>query len=173
MAELIFITGGSRCGKSAYAQRRAERHPGSLLYVATGSGGDDEMRERIARHQAARGPRWETLEEPLDLAARLPDAAVGRGAVLIDCLTLWLSNAFFRHGEAAGPVLVAVEELGAQLRQLTAPVYLVNNELGAGIVPDNPMARQFRDLAGEAGQLLAAAASEAWLVVAGLPLRLK
>ena len=173
MGELIFITGGSRSGKSGYAQRRAEAHEGELLYVATAAAGDAEMTARIARHQADRGTRWQTLEEPLALAERLPAAAQGKGAVLVDCLTLWLTNLYFEHHEDPAPVLAAVAGLAKVLPTLAAPVYLVSNELGSGIVPENRLARQFRDLAGEANQLLAAAAQEAWLVVAGLPLQLK
>jgi adenosylcobinamide kinase / adenosylcobinamide-phosphate guanylyltransferase len=173
MAELIFITGGTRSGKSGYAQRRAEAHPGPLLYVATAAAGDAEMTARIARHRTAREGRWETLEEPLALGERLPAAAAGKGAVLIDCLTLWLTNLFFQHREEPAPVLAAASALVESLPRIAAPVYLVSNELGSGVVPENRLARRFRDLAGEVNQLLAAAANEAWLVVAGLPLRLK
>ena len=173
MAELIFITGGTRSGKSGYAQRRAEAHPGALLYVATAAAGDAEMAERIVRHRAAREQRWETLEEPLALAERLPAATTGKGAVLVDCVTLWLSNLYFQHREEPAPVLAAVAALIDALPRIAAPVYLVSNELGSGVVPENRLARRFRDLAGETNQLLAAAADEAWLVVAGLPLRLK
>jgi adenosylcobinamide kinase / adenosylcobinamide-phosphate guanylyltransferase len=173
MAELIFITGGTRSGKSGYAQRLAEARPGPLLYVATAGAGDAEMAERIARHRAARAERWKTLEEPLALPKRLPAAAAGKGAVLIDCLTLWLSNLYFHHREEPAPVLDAVAALVEALPRIAPPVYLVSNELGSGVVPENRLARHFRDLAGEANQLLAAAAGEAWLVVAGLPLRLK
>ncbi len=173
MADLIFITGGTRSGKSAFAQRRAEEHPGPLLFVATAALTDAEMADRIARHQAARGERWETLEEPLALPERLPEAAVGKGAVLIDCLTLWLSNLNFDRGEDAALVLAAVARLVQALPAIPAPLYLVSNEVGSGIVPENALARRFRDLAGEANQRLAAAAAEAWLVTCGIPLRLK
>ena len=173
MATMIFITGGVRSGKSAYAQRRAEAHAGPLLYVATATAGDAEMAARIARHRAVRGDRWGSLEEPLDLAGRLPAATAGNSAVVLDCVTLWLTNLYFAHGEESAPVLREVESFCRLLPTLTAPLYLVSNEVGFGIVPENRMARAFRDLAGEANQLLAAAADEAWLVVAGLPLRLK
>lgn len=173
MAELIFITGGARSGKSGFAQRRAETHAGELLYVATATAGDAEMAQRISRHQQERGPRWATLEETLDLPGRLPAAAGGKGAILVDCLTLWLSNLYFHHREEPAPVLAAVAAFAEVLPQIPAPVYLVSNELGSGVVPDNRLARRFRDLAGEANQRLAAAAGEAWLVVAGLPLQLK
>lgn len=173
MADLIFITGGTRSGKSAFAQRRAEAHPGPLLYVATAAPADAEMAERIARHQAARGDRWTTLEEPLALPERLPTAATGKAAVLVDCLTLWLTNLFFAAAEDSGAVLAAVDRLVLALPGLSAPLYLVSNEVGSGIVPENALARSFRDLAGESNQRLAAAATEAWLVTCGLPLRLK
>jgi len=173
MAEMIYITGGARSGKSAYAQRRCEAYPGELLYVATACAGDEEMAGRIARHQAGRGSRWSTLEEPLDLCGRLPAAAGGRAAVLVDCLTLWLTNLFFHHEQRPEPVLAAVGALASLLPDLPGPIYLVNSEIGFGVVPENELARRFRDLAGEAGQLLAASATEAWLVAAGLPVRLK
>ena len=131
------------------------------------------MAERVARHRAARGERWRTLEEPLDLAGRLPAAAAGTGAVLVDCLTLWLSNLLFHHHEDVDRTLAAAERFLAALPAIGAPVFLVSNEVGGGIVPENRLARLFRDLAGETNQRLAAAADEAWLVVAGLPLRLK
>jgi adenosylcobinamide kinase / adenosylcobinamide-phosphate guanylyltransferase len=173
MAAVVYITGGARSGKSAFAQRLAERHAGSLLYVATAAIGDGEMAERVRRHQAVRGERWTTLEEPLDLAGRLPEAAAGCDALLLDCVTLWLSNLLHHHNEDAAAVLAEVDRFIATFATLPAPLYLVSNEVGDGIVPANPLARLFRDVAGEAGQKLAAAADEAYLVVAGLPLRLK
>ena len=173
MGRIVFVTGGARSDKSAYAQRRAEAHAGSLLYVATATAGDAEMATRIAVHRAARGERWGLLEEPHDLSGRLPEALAGCGAGILDCVTLWLSNRFFAHGEDAAPVLAEVERFCALLPQLPAPFYLVSNELGGGIVPESRLARDFRDLAGSANQLLAAAADEAWLVVSGLPLQLK
>lgn len=173
MAELIFITGGTRSGKSAFAQRCVEAHAGPLLYVATAAAADQEMAERIARHQEARGGRWTLLEEPCDLCERLPAAAVGQGAILLDCVTLWITNLLFAHQEDPAAVLAEVRRFIACLERVDAPLYLVSNEVGAGIVPENRLARLFRDLAGEVNQELAAAAKSAWLVVAGLPLRLK
>jgi adenosylcobinamide kinase / adenosylcobinamide-phosphate guanylyltransferase len=173
MPTVVYITGGARSGKSAFAQKLAERHPGRLLYVATAAIGDGEMAERVRRHRAARGERWSTLEEPLHLAEGLPQGAAGCGAVLLDCVTLWLSNLLHHHGEDAAAVLADVERFITTFAALPAPLYLVSNEVGDGIVPANPLARLFRDVAGEAGQKLAAAADEAYLVVAGLPLRLK
>lgn len=173
MGRVIFISGGARSGKSSYAQRLAEDCPGELLYVATAGIHDAEMEARVNRHRADRGPRWSTLEEPLDLAGRLPPTAAGKGAVLLDCVTLWLTNLLFHHGERNEPVLDEVGRFIAMLPRIDAPLFVVSNEVGFGIVPENPLARQFRDLAGIANQRLARAADEAYLVVSGLPVRLK
>lgn len=173
MAELILITGGTRSGKSTFAQRCAEAHPGPLLYVATATAADSEMAQRVARHQQARGERWGLLEEPCDLCAVLPAAAVGQGAILLDCVTLWITNLLFVHNEDPAAVLTEVRRFIACLDEIETPLYLVSNEVGGGIVPENRLARLFRDLAGEVNQELAAAAKSAWLVVAGLPLQLK
>jgi adenosylcobinamide kinase/adenosylcobinamide-phosphate guanylyltransferase len=173
MAQVIYISGGARSGKSGYAQRLAEACPGPLLYVATAGVFDGEMSERVARHQRQRGDRWSTLEEPLDLSGRLPGAQAGQAAILLDCVTLWITNLLFHHGEEIAPVFAAVEEFIRILPSLEAPLFLVSNELGQGIVPENHLARLFRDLAGEVNQRLAATADEAYLVVSGLPLRLK
>jgi len=173
MGRVVYITGGARSGKSAFAQTQAEACPGRLLYLATAGVQDAEMAERVEKHRQTRGERWETLEEPLALAERLPPAAAGVGAVLFDCVTLWLSNLLLQHGEDEAAIRAAVERLIDLLPALPAPLFIVSNELGSGIVPANRLARQFRDLAGEVNQRLATAADEAWLVVSGLPLRLK
>jgi adenosylcobinamide kinase / adenosylcobinamide-phosphate guanylyltransferase len=173
MSRLVFVTGGARSGKSRFAQSLTERCEGELLYVATAGIGDSEMAERVRRHRDDRGARWQTLEEPLDLAVRLPHEARDKGGVLVDCITLWVTNLLFHHGEASSPVLSATDELVEALRQVEAPVFVVTNEVGEGIVPENRLARLFRDVAGEVNQRLAAASDEAWLVVAGLPVRLK
>jgi adenosylcobinamide kinase / adenosylcobinamide-phosphate guanylyltransferase len=170
---VIYITGGVRSGKSAFAQSLAEQQQGALLYVATAQAGDEEMRERIRQHRAARGDRWKTLEEPLALVDRLPAAAAGVSGVLLDCVTLWLTNLLLDLDEDPQRVLAEVDRLIAVLPHISAPVHIVTNEVGYGIVPENRLARIFRDLAGEANQRLAAASSEAWLVVSGLPVRLK
>lgn len=170
---LTLVTGGSRSGKSRYAQQQAELQEGPLLYVATAEIGDAEMAERIALHRAARGERWQTLEEALRLSDKLPAACPDYGGVVVDCVTLWLSNLYFHCDEQEQPVLDQVETLLQGLAKVATPIWLVSNELGSGIVPENPLARRFRDLAGSVNQRLAAAADAAWLVVAGLPLRLK
>jgi adenosylcobinamide kinase/adenosylcobinamide-phosphate guanylyltransferase len=173
MPPLTYITGGARSGKSAFAQNLAEACPGELLYVATAGIIDEEMARRVELHRQARGKRWRTLEEPLELAERLPKAAEGAGGVLLDCVTLWLTNLLFHHDEDRDRALCEAERFVATLPRIGAPLFIVSNELGQGIVPENRLARLFRDLAGEVNQRLAAAADEAWLVVSGLPVRLK
>ncbi|WP_305045427.1 bifunctional adenosylcobinamide kinase/adenosylcobinamide-phosphate guanylyltransferase [Geoalkalibacter sp.] len=172
MGRIVFITGGARSGKSSFAQKQAEACPGPLLYLAAARIEDAEMADRVRLHQAARGERWQTLEEPLDITATLREMS-GYGAVLFDCVTLWLSNLLFHHREDQARILAAVDDLAATLPRLDVPLFLVSNEVGSGIVPDNRLARLFRDLAGSANQRLAAVADEAWLVAAGCPLRLK
>lgn len=171
---MTLVTGGTRSGKSAFAQRRLEQSvAGRLLYVATARVEDDEMAARVVRHCQERGARWHTLEEPLRLAEVLPGAAAGCDGVLVDCVTLWLSQQFFHHQEREEAVLDEVDRLVGCLPKIASPLWLVSNELGSGIVPENRLARKFRDLAGEANQRLAAAADAVFLVTAGLPLQLK
>ncbi len=172
-APLIFVTGGTRSGKSGYAQSRCEALSGPWLYVATGEARDDEMHQRIARHQQERGENWRLLEEPVELVAHLPKAANGCGAILLDCVTLWITNLFFAHNEQEAPVIAEVERFLALVPELKVPLFVVSNEIGFGIVPENRLARRFRDLAGEVNRLFARAADEAYLVVSGLPLCLK
>ncbi len=173
MAHVTFITGGARSGKSRLAEELALAHGGPLLYLATGSGGDGEMAERIRRHRERRGEAWQTIEEPLDLAGVLAGHDGHFRAVLVDCVTLWLTNLLFHHGEHPGTVLAEVRRLAELFPALQTPLVLVTNEVGMGIVPDNRLARTFRDLAGEANEILAAAADEVYAVFSGLPLRLK
>ena len=173
MGQMVFITGGTRSGKSSFAQQRCEAYPGELLYIAPAEAADDEMLQRVRLHQETRGERWHLLEEPLWLTEKLVEAATGKSALLLDCVTLWVSNLFFHFEEKSAPVLAEVDRFIELAWQLDEPLYLVSNELGSGIVPENRMARQFRDLAGIVNQRLAAAADEAWVVVSGLPLKLK
>jgi len=168
---VTLVLGGAASGKSRFAQELAEREAGSLLYVATAQAGDDEMAARIARHQRKRGERWRTLEAPLDLTVVVP-AAAGHGAVLVDCVTLWLSNLLLAS-EDQDERWSAVDAFIAVLAGLPAPIFVVSNEVGQGIVPEHPLTRSFRDLAGQVNQSLAARADRVWLVTAGLPLQLK
>ncbi|MDB6179187.1 bifunctional adenosylcobinamide kinase/adenosylcobinamide-phosphate guanylyltransferase [Paracoccus sp. Z330] len=160
---IILVTGGARSGKSAIAERLVARYPAPWTYIATAEARDDEMRERIAQHQRRRGDGWRCIEEPKDLCGALRNTDTG-AVRMVDCLTLWLANC---GGAADVPRLVAT------LRQQSCPVVLVTNELGLGIVPDNAMAREFRDRHGWMNQAVADIAQEVWMAVSGQPLRLK
>ncbi|MCQ4161756.1 bifunctional adenosylcobinamide kinase/adenosylcobinamide-phosphate guanylyltransferase [Roseomonas sp. GC11] len=161
------VLGGARSGKSRHAEGLIARHAAPWAYLATAEAWDDEMRARIAQHQARRDARWETLPAPLDLPAAL--AAAGARPALVDCLTLWLTNLML--GEHDIPAATAALE--AALAARAAPTVLVANEVGLGIVPENALARRFRDAAGVLNQRLAAGAGRVHFVAAGLPLVLK
>ena len=163
------VIGGARSGKSRFAQALAEAESGPLVYVATAEALDGEMADRIARHQADRGARWTTREAPHDLAAAI--AGVDPGAtMLVDCLTLWLSNRMLAGADLDAEAHALVAAIGACP---AARLVLVSNEVGFGIVPETPLGRAFRDRAGWLNQAVAAAADRVALVVAGLPLWLK
>jgi len=172
MAGTIFITGGARSGKSRLAEELALCYGAPLGYIATGRAGDAEMAARIARHKARRGDAWLTVEEPLDLAGAIAARNGTVNALLVDCITLWLTNLLLHHGDAA-PALDEVASLTRRMTGLTTPLILVSNEVGMGIVPDNPLARTFRDLAGEANEMLARAADEVYVMFSGMSLKLK
>lgn len=163
---ITLVLGGARSGKSAYAERLAGD---GAVYLATGQALDAEMAERIRLHRERRGPGWTTVEEPFALAAALVRHAAPGRPVLVDCLTLWVSNLMLADRDVA----TAGAELVRVLPALPGPVILVSNEVGLGIVPDNALARRFRDLAGRLNQDVAAVAGRVVLVAAGLPLSLK
>lgn len=167
---LALLVGGAKSGKSRLAQKLAEEQPEPRLYVATGEAKDAEMQARIRRHQEDRGPSWQTWEEPLALGQALAGAEGRFGVILVDCLTMWLSNLL-----AKGDAELASErqKLLTVLPTLTTPIILVSNEVGWGIVPANPLARRFRDEAGLLHQELAQQADLVALVVCGLPMFLK
>jgi adenosylcobinamide kinase/adenosylcobinamide-phosphate guanylyltransferase len=165
---IILITGGARSGKSVRAEARAKAFAGKPVYIATAEALDAEMRERIARHRARRDGEWIEHETPLELVPALT-ATDGGGARLVDCLTLWLSNLMHAERDWSRETAALVEVLRAQ----KSPVVLVTNEVGLGIVPDNALARRFRDAAGIMNQTVAQAADEVEFVVAGLPVRVK
>jgi adenosylcobinamide kinase / adenosylcobinamide-phosphate guanylyltransferase len=170
---LALICGGAKSGKSSYAQRLAESCPGPRLYVATAEALDDEMHSRIARHQELRGPQWQTREESLDLVTALQEDDNLFGVILVDCLTLWLSNLLTRPPHKQMNPALEIDRLVTTLTTLKTPLLLVSNEVGGGIVPDNALAREFRDLSGSLNQRLAQLADRVVLVVCGLPLVLK
>lgn len=165
---MTLVLGGARSGKSALAERVVRASGLAPVYIATAEAGDDEMRARIARHRADRGEGWRTIEAPRDLPAALATVAPGEAA-LIDCATLWLSN-----------LMLSGDDVGAQTETLfqaiggcAGPVVIVSNEVGQGIVPENALARRFRDAQGRLNQALAARADTVVVVFAGLPLVLK
>jgi adenosyl cobinamide kinase/adenosyl cobinamide phosphate guanylyltransferase len=164
---LTLVLGGARSGKSRYAESLVMALPPPWLYVATGQGLDAEMAARIEAHRSRRGAGWTTVEAPRALAATL--AAPGTAPILVDCLTLWLSNLMM----AEAPIEAELDRLAQALDKATAPVVMVANEVGSGIVPDNALARRFRDLQGWLNQRIAAQADNVVLVVAGLPLFVK
>ena len=174
---LTLVLGGARSGKSRHAQSLASAAGGPVLVVATAApvspGEDPEMAARIARHRADRPSLWKTMEAPLDVVAAVRSAET---VVLVDCVTIWISNLLYEHRALERPsrekkILGEVEALAAALREREA--IAVSNEVGEGIVPETPLAREFRDLQGQANQILAREASKVVLLVAGIPLALK
>ncbi|MBX5185345.1 bifunctional adenosylcobinamide kinase/adenosylcobinamide-phosphate guanylyltransferase [Rhizobium sp. NZLR5] len=165
----VFILGGARSGKSRFAESLVisiglDRH-----YLATGRAWDEEMQARIAQHRADRGPSWTTHEEPLDLVGKLDAIDREGGVVLIDCLTLWVTNLMMDERDMAAEFAALTDFLP----QAKAQLVFVSNEVGLGIVPDNRMARDFRDHAGRLHQSIAAKAAEVYFIAAGLPLKMK
>lgn len=165
----LLVLGGARSGKSRHAQARADALGLSPVYVATGEAQDDEMAERIARHRADRGPGWTTIEAPIEIARTIDAHATPGAVLLVDCLTLWASNLMLAGHDADA----ATEALAGAIARAAGPVILVSNEVGLGIVPDNALARRFRDIAGRINQRIAQAVDEVVFVAAGLPLQLK
>jgi adenosylcobinamide kinase/adenosylcobinamide-phosphate guanylyltransferase len=165
----LLVLGGARSGKSAYAQRLAEAYGPERLYLATAEPGDEEMAARIARHQADRGPGWTTLEEPLEVARTLAAEARPARVIVVDCLTLWLSNLMLAGRDLPSAVASLADAIGA----LAGPAILVSNEVGMGLAPDNKLGREFRDWQGRANREIGAACDAVIFVAAGLPLQLK
>jgi adenosylcobinamide kinase/adenosylcobinamide-phosphate guanylyltransferase len=169
---LVLITGGARSGKSAFAQRLAESRGGEVLFVATAEALDDEMAERIARHRADRPAHWRTLEAPRGLAGALA-AAPPAPIVLLDCVTLWVTNLLLAEGAAWDSAVAELDALLAWRRASRAELIAVTNEVGLGIVPADLLSRTYRDWLGAFNQRLAAEAGSVYLCVAGIPLEIK
>ena len=169
--EMILVLGGARSGKSSWALKYAEDHYASCLFLATAEVTDEEMEDRIRLHKEARGPRWNLVEEPVNIAEALEQKCQGADAVLIDCMTIWQSNVLTKMGAEKIPMYRA--KLLGTLSKRKRAIILVSNEVGAGIVPLHPLARQFRDLAGTLNQELAALADKVVMTVAGIPLFIK
>ncbi len=187
MSRLILILGGARSGKSTFAQQVAQRSERSVAFIATATACDEDMRHRIMLHRAARPPHWHTIEEPLKLAAALRQAADVADVILLDCITVWLSNWLLSQGDPhhiesatiSSPytqgALDAIEELLTTLTTLDAfkTLIIVSNEVGLGIVPAYALGRIYRDVLGLVNQRLATAATRVYLMVAGLGVDIK
>ncbi|MEN8262763.1 MAG: bifunctional adenosylcobinamide kinase/adenosylcobinamide-phosphate guanylyltransferase [Nitrospirota bacterium] len=174
---ITFIIGGARSGKSAFALNEAMKVEGRKAYIATAEALDEEMRERIEKHKAERGSDWETCEAPLKISEVLLNMKNTNGVVLLDCLTIWLSNILLR-AETPDPGIESPEEtirkFTDNLKKLNGmKLFIVSNEVGSGIVPENKLARRFRDLAGTLNQEVAGIANEVYMVTAGIPVKIK
>jgi adenosylcobinamide kinase/adenosylcobinamide-phosphate guanylyltransferase len=167
LSHVTLVLGGARSGKSRYAETCITKAPSPWVYVATGQAYDDEMKARIAEHQSHRAQGWQTIEAPVDLASAIAEA--GESPILIDCLTLWLTNLMLGEHD----IETAIARFEGALAQCTAPIFLVSNEVGLGIVPNSSLGRRFRDEAGKLNQRVAARAGRVLFMVAGLPMTLK
>ncbi|MGE3366949.1 MAG: bifunctional adenosylcobinamide kinase/adenosylcobinamide-phosphate guanylyltransferase [Rhizobiaceae bacterium] len=165
---MTFLLGGARSGKSAHAERLVVDLPAPWIYIATAQAFDDEMRERIGLHQSRRGAGWQTIDAPFKLVEAL-QAVETDMPVLVDCLTLWLSN----HMLAEHDLTTECDRLAHVLEKPRGPWFVVSNEVGLGIVPDNALARRFRDEAGRLNQRIAAVADTVLFMTAGLPIKVK
>ena len=174
--ELVFVLGGARSGKSDFAQSFAKRRPGRVLFVATAEAGDDDMARRIEAHRANRPSNWDTLEEPVALESAIRAVSEAYETVLIDCLTLWVSNLLIRDEKNSGIESLILDEAKKllELHQATNATWIVvSNEVGLGLVPPNELGRTFRDTLGRVNQLFATCADTPYLMVSGLALDLK
>ena len=173
MAEkIIFITGGCRSGKSRYALDYANRHFSKKLYLATCQVLDEEMAQRVEEHRKMRGPEWQTIEEPLEIVEKLEDCWDQADVILLDCMTLWLSN-LLRKWDKDSKIMAEVERLVDHIKYSAIPLIIVSNEVGMGIVPRDALSRRFRDLSGTMNQRIAETANTMILMISGIPIFLK
>ena len=185
MGRLILVTGGARSGKSTFAEETVKNMGANILYIATSIPFDDEMKNRVRRHREQRPKEWETVEAYRDLDVLLQDKLAGRDAVLLDCLTVMVSNLMLERamdwdGISVEEINAVEEDVGKQIEKLAKliklsdiPFIVVTNELGMGVVPPYELGRAIRDIAGRANQVLAKAADEVYLCVSGIPVRIK
>jgi adenosylcobinamide kinase/adenosylcobinamide-phosphate guanylyltransferase len=171
--KIIFVIGGCRSGKSAYALQTAEKVPAELkIFIATCVPQDDEMKRRIARHKKDRSQDWVTVEAPLDLPEAVLRNSSKADIILVDCLTLWVSNLLMENGDE-NKIEDTISRLMDALEKAACPIVLVSNEVGTGIVPENKLARQYRDIIGLVNQAVARTASKVIWMVAGIPVTIK
>jgi adenosylcobinamide kinase / adenosylcobinamide-phosphate guanylyltransferase len=171
MPKIIYVTGGARSGKSSYALKIAENYT-KRVFMATAEPFDEEMKKRIALHREERGGLFHTLEEPLYPERLFQELPEDTGVVLLDCLTVWAGN-LMHHFDTAEAIQMRIGSFLQALKSIPCDIILVSNEVGMGIVPENAMARQFRDIAGIINQKVASAADEAYFLCSGIPLKLK
>lgn len=166
---IFFILGGARSGKSRFALQRASEFSGKKAYIATAQALDDEMKERIDKHKKERSGDWTTFEEPINISGIIKDVHKKYDVIIIDCLTLWLSNLML----AGSNIEKELELFISSLTDVHCSIFIVSNEVGLGIVPDNAIARKFRDLSGYVNQRIAETADEVYLAAAGIPIKIK
>ncbi len=177
--KLIFITGGARSGKSNLAMEIAAKEGGEVAYIATAEALDKEMRERIEKHKSERPPAWETYEEPLKVRALVDRLSLQKKVILIDCLTLLTSNLLLsQENRVEDPkwqeeILGEIKKLAELSSEVTAQVIIISNEVGMGLVPPNPLGRVYRDILGRANSIMADKADEVFIMISGIPLKIK
>ena len=171
---ITFVIGGARSGKSSFALREAAKIEGRKAYIATAQALDDEMTERIRKHKDERGAEWDTFEEPVKVPEIIADIKDKYSVIVLDCLTIWLSNMMCSNIDCNTKIddLITVLK-NSQLSTLNSRLFIVSNEVGMGIVPENELARRFRDMAGFLNQKAAEIADEVYLVTAGIPTKIK
>ena len=171
--QFIFVTGGARSGKSRFAQDHAHSLKGGKVYIATAEPLDEEMAEKIKAHRKERPSDWVTVEEPRHLGRAVMECAATYDVLLIDCLTLWISNLLTNNSLKEREIDEEVQNLVEHCKKVSATVIIVSNELGMGIVPLDRLTRLYRDMVGKANQHIAAAADEVFLLVSGIPIKIK
>jgi adenosylcobinamide kinase/adenosylcobinamide-phosphate guanylyltransferase len=166
---ITFVLGGSRSGKSLFALEKSSAFSGKKAFIATAQALDEEMKERIERHKKERSIEWVTFEEPLDISGSINKLGSDFNAALIDCLTLWLSNIMLNNLN----IKEQIDSFCGSIASVKYPLFIVSNEVGMGIVPENDLSRKFRDNAGFLNRRIASIADEVYLVTAGIPLKIK
>lgn len=170
---IIFVTGGARSGKSDFVQELAEKLEGKRLFIATAEALDDEMKERIQKHQEKRGDRWNTLEEPLDLGNAIRSVSNSYRTILVDCLTVWLSNLLMEYKDEDEIISEMMDDFFTSMDDFEETIIVVSNEVGLGIVPDNELARIYRDKLGFLNQRMAKRADHVYVLFSGIPVKIK
>jgi adenosylcobinamide kinase/adenosylcobinamide-phosphate guanylyltransferase len=170
--KITFVIGGARSGKSSFVLNEVSEMKGAKAYIATAEALDDEMKDRIQQHKGDRGQEWSNYEEPINIAELISKIKDKYEIVVIDCLTLWLSNVMHKPDKPEDSINLFIQTL-KNLDDTGLSLYIVSNEVGMGIVPENPLAREFRDLTGFLNQKVAEVADEVYMVTAGIPIKIK